>query len=106
MSAMNRMAICDLFRILIINIISAARFIDGGAPIFIITIRKSQKEIFGDRDIRPLERIILRVFDDSYIKLAMEKRPEEASPCANIIVKDPIILQLEVDISLARRRAM
>lgn len=70
----------DLLRIFDKSIISAAKFIVGGAPMFEIAIRNSHKEIDGDRDINPLVRTILRVLEDSYIEFAMANRPDDARP--------------------------
>lgn len=86
--------------------ISAVRFIDGGAPIFPASMIKSQRDIAGEMHIIPLEIIMLRVFVDSYIEFAREKRPEDARPCATIMTRAPIIPQVDLSISPAMRRAI
>lgn len=78
-----------MFRILDRRKISAVKFIDGGAPMFLASIMKTHIDITGAMYIIPLEIIILRVFVDSYIELANENSPDEASPCAIIINRAP-----------------
>ena len=60
--------------------ISATRFIDGGAPIFLAIKMKSHRERIGAMYITPLATMSLRVFVASYKVFAREKRPEEARP--------------------------
>ena len=75
--------------------ISADRFIDGGAPILAAAMIKSHIERIGEENIRPFAIAILRVLVTSYIELAIEKSPEEANPCAIIIMMVPERAQVE-----------
>lgn len=62
--------------------------------------------IDGATDIMPLVNTILRVLVVSYIELARANKAEDASPCAIIIVSLPMVLHVEVSISLLKRRPM
>lgn len=84
--------------------ISAARFIDGGAPRFIHERMNNQREILGPIDKIPTVKDNLRVFVISYIELAILNNAEEASPWANIISKVPVILHLENKVRLASNK--
>lgn len=88
-------AVRDLFKIVDNRKISATKFIDGGAPIFLASKMNTHMDIVGAKYIIPLEIRILRLFVDSYMELAREKRPEEARPCATIIIRAPRNLQEE-----------
>lgn len=75
--------------------ISAPKFIDGGAPILAQAPKKIKIERAGVMDIRPLVRANLRVFVLSYIELARANRADEARPWAIIMVREPINLHWE-----------
>lgn len=56
---------------------------------FLARRMKSHKDAAGVKYIRPFDTIILRVFVDSYIELAIENSPDEAKPWATIISRHP-----------------
>lgn len=96
----------DLDRIFERSIISAVRFIVGGAPILLAAAINNQSEIIGVVDLSPFVRTILRVLVFSYIVLAKANSAEDARPWASIMVSDPMSLQLENNIILLKRSPM
>lgn len=95
-----------MLRMFVIRKISAERFIDGGAPILAAAIIKSQRDRIGEENINPLAIAMLRVLVTSYIALAIEKSPEEASPWATIIMMAPEKDQREGSITVKIIKAM
>lgn len=88
------------------SIISAARFIEGGAPILAQAARKTRAESGGATDITPFVNASLRVLVLSYMELAKANKAEEANPCATIMRRAPVKLQWENINRLVRRRPM
>ena len=88
------------------SIISAPRFIEGGAPMFAQTPKNRRIANAGDKDISPFLKARLRVFVLSYMELAVAKSVEEAKPWATIIKKAPVKAQWENIRALARSKAM
>lgn len=93
----------DLLSMLLRSMISAPRFIEGGAPILAQAPRKMRIEREGVIDINPLVSASLRVLVFSYIELASANRAEEANPWATIIRRAPVSLQWENINSLHKR---
>jgi hypothetical protein len=69
--------------------ISPNKLIEGGAPIFIASKIKQNKDMWGKMLIKPFIMKILRVEVLSYSIFARQNIPEETKPWANIIKKLP-----------------
>jgi len=77
-----------------------------GPPKFAIHKRNQKEDIIGNKFRFALLSIILRECERSYIMLAQENIPEEHTPCANIIIILPKILQKFFDKIFTIIRAM
>ena len=80
-----------------ISIISLSRLIDGGAAMFAAVNKNHHIVIIGLIVMRPFVRNILRVCVISYERFARINRAEEFSPCATIIIRQPVIPHAEFD---------
>jgi len=78
--------IADFDMIEVINIISLRRLIDGGVAMLAAVNINHQRVIIGATAIKPLVKNILRVWVNSYDKLAKINSAEDLNPCAIIII--------------------
>lgn len=74
------MNIIDFVSVVVINVISLRRLIDGGAAILAAVNRNHHIVIIGLIVIRPLVKNILRVCVISYDRFAIINKADELSP--------------------------
>lgn len=89
-----------------ISIISLKRLIEGGAAILALSIKNHSIDRVGVTVNNPLVSMILRVCLISYDRLARQNIPEDTTPWATIIIREPIIPSFVWDITPATRSPM